>query len=58
MLLPRLAGIAEKGWSAVQIPSWEGHRERLAAHGRLWTYDGLAYFKSSIVDWTPDTTHK
>ena len=50
--------MAEKGWSAVQIPSWEGHRERLAAHGRLWTYDGLAYFKSSIVDWTPDTTQK
>jgi hexosaminidase len=57
MLLPRLAGIAEKGWSAARVPSWEDHRERLPAHGQLWRHDGLVYFESSIVDWAPDTTH-
>jgi hexosaminidase len=56
MLLPRLAGIAEKGWSDAQVSSWADHRARLAAHGRLWTQDGLTYFKSSAVDWAPDTT--
>ena len=56
MLLPRLAGIAEKGWSDAQVSSWADHRARLAAHGRLWTRDGLTYFKSSAVDWAPDTT--
>jgi hexosaminidase len=58
MLLPRLAGIAEKGWSAARVPSWADHRARLAAHGPLWSHDGLTYFKSSIVDWAPDTSHK
>jgi hexosaminidase len=56
MLLPRLAGIAEKGWSAAQASSWADHRSRLAAHARLWTQDGLTYFKSSTVDWSLDTT--
>ena len=51
MLLPRLAGIAEKGWSDPQVSSWADHRARLAAHGRLWSQDGLTYFKSSTVDW-------
>jgi hexosaminidase len=51
MLLPRLAGIAEKGWSDAQVLSWANHRGRLAAHGRLWSQDALTYFKSSTVDW-------
>jgi hypothetical protein len=45
MLLPRLAGIAEKGWSDAQVSSWADHRARLAVHGRLWTQDGLTYFQ-------------
>ena len=40
-------------WSDTQASSWAGHRTRLAAHGRLWTQDGLTYFKSSTVDWAP-----
>jgi len=58
MLLPRLAGIAEKGWSDAQMSSWADHRARLTAHGRLWTQDGLTYFKSSNVDWVPAATRK
>ena len=54
MLLPRLAGIAEKGWSDPQVSSWADHCGRLAAHGRLWSQDGLTYFKSSTVDWEPE----
>jgi hexosaminidase len=54
MLLPRLAGFAEKGWSDTQVSSWADHRARLAAHGRLLTQDGLTYFKSSTVDWEPE----
>ena len=51
MLLPRLVGFAEKGWSDTQVSSWADHRARLAAHGQLWNQDGLTYFKSSTVDW-------
>ena len=55
LLLPRLAGVAHKAWSAPppagQPDGWPAHRDRLARHGRLWTADGLEYFRSSAVDW-------
>jgi len=49
LLLPRLAGVADKAWSAPG--GWAAHRDRLARHGRLWAQDGLEYFRSSLVDW-------
>jgi hexosaminidase len=55
LLLPRLPGVAHKAWSAPppagQPDGWPAHRDRLARHGRLWTADGLEYFRSSAVDW-------
>jgi len=55
LLLPRLPGVAHKAWSAPppagQPDGWPAHRGRLARHGRLWTADGLEYFRSSAVDW-------
>ncbi|HET9970098.1 MAG TPA: family 20 glycosylhydrolase [Streptosporangiaceae bacterium] len=55
LLLPRLAGVAHRAWSppppASQPDGWPAHRGRLARHGRLWTADGLEYFRSSAVDW-------
>jgi hexosaminidase len=51
LLLPRLAGVAYKAWSAPRLASWPAHRDRLARHGRLWAQDGLTYFRASTVDW-------
>jgi len=56
LLLPRLAGVAHKAWSAPDLASgalagWPAHRDRLARHGRLWAQDGLTYFRASTVDW-------
>jgi hexosaminidase len=51
LLLPRLAGVAHKAWSAPRLTTWPAHRDRLARHGRLWAADGLEYFRSSAVDW-------
>jgi hexosaminidase len=51
LLLPRLAGVAEKAWSEPQSVTWADHRERLGAHGRMWTRAGLSWFASSMVDW-------
>jgi hexosaminidase len=51
LLLPRLAGVAHKAWSAPRLASWPAHRDRLARHGRLWAQDGLTYFRASTVDW-------
>jgi len=82
LLLPRLAGVAHRAWSAPQPAEgqpaegqpaegqpaegqpaegqpaegepagWASHRDRLARHGRLWTQDGLTYFRASTVDWS------
>src|SRR5690349_6244500 len=55
LLLPRLPGVAHKAWSASppagRPDGWPAYRDRLARHGRLWTADGLEYFRSSAVDW-------
>ena len=50
LLLPRLAGVAHRAWSP-KVATWADHRYRLARHGRLWSQDGLTYFRSSTVDW-------
>lgn len=46
-LLPRLSGVAEKGWSTPQ--EWEDYRNRLAAQPLFWDAMGLTWFKSSVV---------
>ena len=48
-LLPRLAGVAEKGWSDGR--DWTDYRARLAAHSNLWDAMGASYYRSSVV-WT------
>jgi hexosaminidase len=51
LLLPRLAGVAHRAWSDPKVATWIDHRDRLARHGRLWSQDGLTFFRSSTVDW-------
>lgn len=46
-LLPRLAGVAEKGWSDAR--EWADYGPRLAAQRRLWGAMGANYFVSSVV---------
>ena len=51
LLLPRLAGVAEKGWSRVEQTAWDEYSQRLAAQQPLWEKAGWNYFKSSMVPW-------
>lgn len=51
LLMPRLAGVAEKGWSKVENTNWEEYRVRLGAQAPLWEKADWNYFKSSLVDW-------
>ncbi len=51
LLLPRLAGVAEKAWGAAGATAWQEHRAALARHGRLWERDGLTFFRAATVDW-------
>lgn len=46
-LLPRLPGVAEKGWSDPQ--TWDEYQPRLAAQVRFWEAMELGYFRSSVV---------
>jgi hexosaminidase len=47
LLLPRLAGAAEKAWGAPGAVRWPEHRDALARHERLWAQDGLTFFSAA-----------
>lgn len=51
LLLPRLAGVAEKGWSGDHDGCWSDYRERLAHQAAIWDVNGWTYFKSELVNW-------
>lgn len=53
MAFPRLAGIAEIGWSPRQGRSWEEYRTRLAAQGPRWTTMGVNFYHSPEIAWDP-----
>jgi hexosaminidase len=51
MAFPRLAGIAEIGWSPAEGREWADYRRRLAAHGPRWEAQGINFYRSPQVDW-------
>lgn len=51
MAFPRLAGIAEIGWSPAATHNWDSYRARLAKQGPIWTAQGINFYRSPQVDW-------
>jgi hexosaminidase len=51
MTLPRLMGIAERGWSPATGRSWDEYASRLAAHAPRWTAGNLNFHRSPEVPW-------
>ena len=51
LLLPRLAAIAEIGWSPAQGHGWEGFRQRLGAQGPRWTALGINFYRAPEIPW-------
>lgn len=51
LAFPRLAGIAELGWSPASTHNWNGYKVRLAAQGPRWTALGIRYYRSAQVPW-------
>lgn len=51
MAFPRLAGIAEIGWSPGHERNWKEYKLRLAAHGARWTSMGVNFYRSKQVPW-------
>ena len=47
LLLPRLAGTAEKAWGTAGAVRWPEHRDALARHEPLWAQDGLTFFSAA-----------
>jgi hexosaminidase len=47
LLLPRLAGTAEKAWGPAGAVAWPEHRDALDRHARLWAQDGLTFFAAA-----------
>jgi hexosaminidase len=51
LALPRLAAIAELGWSPAEARNWEGFRLRLAAQGPRWTALGVNFYRAPEIPW-------
>jgi hexosaminidase len=51
LALPRLAAIAELGWSPGQPRDWESFRVRLGAQAPRWTALGLNFYRAPEVPW-------
>jgi hexosaminidase len=51
MAFPRLAAIAELGWSPESTHNWTAFRTRLAAQGPRWKAAGISYYHSTQVAW-------
>jgi hexosaminidase len=51
LAFPRLAEIAEVGWSPAKRRAWPEFRERLAAQAPRWTALGVNFYRSPQVDW-------
>ena len=51
MAFPRMAGIAEIGWSPAGGRSWQEYRPRLAQQGPRWDALSVNYYRSPEVDW-------
>lgn len=51
MAYPRLAGIAEVGWTPQALRSWDSYRERLASHGPRLANLGINFYASPEIDW-------
>jgi hexosaminidase len=51
MAFPRLAAIAELGWSPASTHDWNAFSARLGSQGPRWTAQGINFYRSPQVPW-------
>jgi hexosaminidase len=51
MAFPRIAAVAEVGWTAQSSRGWDDFRARLAAHGPRLRALGINFYPSPEIDW-------
>jgi hexosaminidase len=53
LAFPRLAAIAELGWSPRERRSWDDFRRRLGAQAPRWSALGINFYRSPQIPWQP-----
>jgi len=53
LAFPRLAAIADVGWTSDKQHDWEAFRKRLGAQAPRWTALGINYYRAPEIDWRP-----
>jgi len=51
LAMPRLAAIAEVGWSPASARNWEAFRVRLGAQAMRWTALGVNFYRAPEIPW-------
>lgn len=51
MMLPRLPGYAELGWSSAEGRTWDEYQTRLVTHAARWTAAGRSFTVDPVVPW-------
>jgi hexosaminidase len=51
MAFPRLAAVAEIGWTPQPRRSWDNFKERLARQAPRWTALGINFYRASEIAW-------
>jgi hexosaminidase len=53
LAMPRLAVIAELGWSPAASHDWDAFRARLGRQAPRWTAMGINFFRAPEISWAP-----
>jgi hexosaminidase len=51
MLFPRLAGVAEIGWTPANMRDWNEYKVRLSNQSKRWKAMGINFYRSPKVPW-------
>jgi len=51
LVMPRLPGYAEIGWTPVSQRNWDEYKQRLAEHGKRFKAKNLNFYPSKLVPW-------
>jgi hexosaminidase len=51
LVFPRIAGIAEIGWTPSSSRNWDDYKVRLANHAKPWKAMGIDFYRSPKIQW-------
>jgi hexosaminidase len=51
LVMPRLPGYAEIGWTPVTQRNWDEYKLRLAKHGQRFKFQDINFYPSKLVPW-------